>query len=381
MADFGAGIISRASDRRGEFSDRLFRQAALYEQGRQFDQSLKRGKDLSMDERDLQMIQRYQAGDRSPEVQSYIDARKAMETGKTTYSPDAYGNVRAVPASNPFDMLMENTSQPTLMDRHRAGEIGQPIIDDGTAYSSKDDAMVDRLMSLAQYEEETPQNPLSPQQWESMVMSGDTALPVLPEASDAYANSPVGDIESGKANVEVQKAGSMLPVKGAEADIAASQRGAETYAGKTAENQAELEAKLSPLDNMIGELEALGTDTVSKLPGGGLESLGARASDFLNSPSEQALAQAKLDTALPYLMGQAKALVRQPGEGTWTDADQMLINKMFIGENESLQSKIQKYNDLLSIMKRARGRITGQKEEFLQKTQSKPGFKYLGPRK
>lgn len=252
MANFGADIISRASDRRGEYVDRMFRQAHEYEQGRQFDQTQKNGKDLSMSERDLIMIQRAQAGDTSPEVKAYIKARDAMETGKTTYSPDAYGNVRAVPAANPFDMLMGSATGGFVGDRtnpegaipdavQRQGIEG--IMPDkradlpGTGANPDDilamlgtqggadngptsDSTFDRLMmpQLPTDQRPDPMTPLNEDQFAQMALTGQ-APKTLPQASGAYQNSPVGDIETGKANTEVQKAGSMLPAKQAEKQI------------------------------------------------------------------------------------------------------------------------------------------------------------------
>lgn len=417
MSDFGASIISRASDRRGEYVDRMFRQAQAYEQSRQFDVAAKSGKDLSMAERDLQMIQRAQAGDQSPEVKAYINARKAMEAGKTTYTVDPYNNVRAVPAPNPFDMLSESAgsytggqNKPTLMmGKHRAGEIGQPI-DDGTslpgAGAKPDDILAmlgvggdpsgppsdttfDRLMMPVPPTDgrPDPMRPLSEEQYAHMAMTGQMPgeegpdVPTLPPASDVYTNSPKGDIARGDARVAVEQAGSMLGVKSAEADIDASKAGAAAFNTKTGEQKAAIGAKLEPINNILGELEALDLSVLRNAPNGQLQGYGAAATNFLGTPSKAALAAAELDQKIPYFMSQIKNIVRNAGEGTFTKDDQAMIEPMSYQSSDPTEIKIQKYNQLKGMMQRARDRIAGDVQEYKASHGGKPGFKYLGVKK
>lgn len=169
-----------------------------------------------------------------------------------------------------------------------------------------------------------------------------------------------------------------LAKQGISADIGASAKQAEALATKRGEQQASAEAKLSPINEMISELEAIGTETINKLPGGTVQGIAAKATDMANYPNPGALAQARVDVVMPILLAKAKEVTRSAGEGTFTDADQKLLQEMVFDKGESTAAKMVKYNELLAVFKRSRDRITGKVTETEQKTKGKPGFKYLG---
>lgn len=392
MADYGANIVMQSigydqANQRALF-DRLMGIAQLGENKRQFNDTMdynrNKPKDLSLQEQILQDVMAYKQGTATPEQKLRLQSYADMEGDKTQYQADAYGNVRAVTSPNPIGVMLggggaadklfdtagleEMPAQPTPM-RNSTGA-GDMLFETSSALPQFDPGMA-------------PNRPLNPEEFEKMSMTGSIpdALPTLPPASGNYSGSPVEDIERGKERAKVEAAGSMLPVKAAEADIAASGKMAESYANKTGENQATADVKLEALNSMISELEAFGADTVSKLPGGATGYAGAYMSNKLNVPSGAAIAQGKLDSTLPMLMSQAKNLTRSAGEGTFTDADQKLINDMFFNETDSTSVKMEKYKTLLEVFGRARDRITGKQETFREQTKDKPGFKYIGVKK
>lgn len=196
------------------------------------------------------------------------------------------------------------------------------------------------------------------------------------EARPAYRGLPVPT--NTKQRQTTFEAQTDLAKQGTSADIGASAKQAETIATKRGEQQASTEAKLSSVNEMISELEAIGTDTINKLPGGTMESLAASVTNMANVPNAGALAQARVDVVMPILLAKAKEVTRGAGEGTFTDADQKLLNGMVFDKGESTAAKLVKYNELLAMFKRSRDRLTGKVTEGEQNTQGKPGFRYLG---
>jgi hypothetical protein len=75
-------------------------------------------KQPAMKERDLIAIQAYNAGDRSPEVVQYLNARKAQEGPKTQFIPNPLepGTLKAVPAPNAFGALLGRGEQAPTYD-------------------------------------------------------------------------------------------------------------------------------------------------------------------------------------------------------------------------------------------------------------------------
>lgn len=217
-----------------------------------------------------------------------------------------------------------------------------------------------------------PPAALTPQQQEALNARGDVmnrpAMP-LPQITPPAGAGPKTVQAAQEANVELSKTA-------AQSDIAAPAKGAEAYATKTGQLAAENEAKLPAIQGFIQELTSFGEENVKKLPSGTGESIAAWVSNKAGYPTESAIAQADLDSRLPLLMGQAKQIVRQAGEGTFTDYDAKALTNMIWESNDSTPVKLKKYETILGAMQRAEKRITGKSKEFT--SQNKPGFKYLG---
>lgn len=225
MVDFGANVLmqharNRMVNRR-DLYNRLYNNALL---------AHKRD-NPPLNRQILNDVIAIQNGTATPEQIARVKAQATIQGPKTQYTRDALGRLEPMTVPNPLDELVGGGPQPTAMDRYRAqgpfGEMGLPIIDDGT---SQDSSTFKRFSEGGQ---EAPGRPLSPREWEELVLSGTGpsdlervmedpqghGVPTLPEQSTEYQESPLGKAESGKAVTDVQKAGSMLPVLEAEKDI------------------------------------------------------------------------------------------------------------------------------------------------------------------
>lgn len=197
--------------------------------------------------------------------------------------------------------------------------------------------------------------------------------PAIPlSKTNAYvATTKVGQLEGFKTDEAIREAQ-------AKADIGASSKQAETVAAKRGEAQVSNEQKIQAVNNMISNLENFGIETVKQLPSGMLENIATKAINLSGNSNAATKAQARLDSTLPLLMANAKELTRSAGEGTFTDADQRIISNMFFNDNDSLDTKIEKYNTLLDIFKRTHDRLSGNVSQATQGTAGKLGFKFLG---
>lgn len=401
MANFGADIVMQNAANRGSFFDRMFNIAQSMEQSRQFEKQLKIPKDKSMAERDLDAIMRWKAGDQS--VRPYLEGRAAMEGAKTQYSPDPFnpGTLRAMTMPNSFEMLLGGSgisSAPDMTGQYRTPPFSgdapgtfDKLLDStlsGNMPPSPGIPQMDNQQYIAAILSGQIQSPESPdailQQYPidpaSLVTESPRSIPTLGDTG-RYQGSQKQQLDRGAAQTQVEQAGSMLPIDAAKADIEASKSGASSYASQAGKNQADFEAKIIPINNIIAELEDLGENTIKKLPSGFLESTGASLSNLAGYPTDQALAQSDIDVKLPYIQGQIKQIVRTAGEGTFTDADQAIVNKMVFKDTDSVAVKVKKYNQLLDLMKRGRDRITGTTETFAKKKESEPGWGYIGVKK
>lgn len=322
----------------------------------------------------------------TPDDQAALQVKSLFEGQKTTYEPDANGAIRAV-------------SQPTIWDRFQSMQGGMryqgrfpPI---GQSQPSQVGIPQADMMPMPQVSiadliapvERVPLAPpsaLTPQQAAALEARGNPfvgeAAP-LPTAQQPIRKITAPQLPYGATNTDVKAAEADIGLQktSAEADISAPTKQAEGYATKSGQLAAENEAKLPAIEGFIQELESFGVENVAKLPSGALESGAATVSNFFGYPTESAIAQADLDSRLPMLLGQAKQIVRQAGEGTFTDYDAKSLEKMIWKEADSERVKMQKYETILNAMKRAQQRIKGKTEEFTN--QSKPGFKYLGIKK
>lgn len=206
MADFGANILMQDASNRMQGSRDFYnmlmgvvqnaqnqKQQGIENERNQklLDYKLAQGPDLSMGERDLMMTQRYQQGDRSPEVTQYLQARAAMEGPKYQYTQDPMEPGKLIPQSfpNPFQAMMGGQS---------------PAAD---------------LFNMPQ---SVPDQPLTPEQWQRTMLTGNVPEipPVaaedlkessdlesmaysLPAADPSYMQSTKGKIDIGEANTKL----------------------------------------------------------------------------------------------------------------------------------------------------------------------------------
>lgn len=189
--------------------------------------------------------------------------------------------------------------------------------------------------------------------------------PTIP-GEGRYAGSPNQMKAIGEANVELQK-------QAAGADIAASQKGAETYQSKRAESQSGAEDQLTATENLIAEMQNLRW-LVAKQPSGLLGNVAAEATNILDVPSERMKAKADLGPALQKMIADAKDIIRKPGEGTFSEGDRKQIEEMFYDANDSAEIKARKYESLLGAMERAAARGRGRKIEYKEGQLGKPGW-------
>ncbi len=322
-------------------------------------------------------VARVVQGQGTPEDEKLIKFESILKGGETKYMPDEFGNVRAV-------------SQPTLYDRlYGAGT--QPMAvygQDGGGIPPVDMASLEGPTSIM---DKIPLPPMGGQYTGDNFEGGEPGIdlqriadakvrnaaavnkPAIPlSKTNAYvATTKVGQLEGFKTDEAIREAQ-------AKADIGASSKQAETVAAKRGEAQVSNEQKIQAVNNMISNLENFGIETVKQLPSGMLENIATKAINLSGNSNAATKAQARLDSTLPLLMANAKELTRSAGEGTFTDADQRIISNMFFNDNDSLDTKIEKYNTLLDIFKRTHDRLSGNVSQATQGTAGKPGFKFLG---
>lgn len=309
----------------------------------------------------------------TPDDQAALQVKSLFEGQKTTYQPDANGAIRAV-------------SQPTIWDRFQQMQGGQqyqgsfpPMGQQQPAQGGMAATNLGPMPSIS-VDQLSPPAALTPQQAAALDARGNPfaseAAPLpgtLPARKIVAPQLPYGatntDVEAAKADIGLQRTA-------AEADVTAPAKQAESYGATTGKLAAENEAKLPAIEGFIEELQSFGKENVAKLPSGALESGAAAVSNFFGFPTESAIAQADLDSRLPILLGQAKQIVRQAGEGTFTDYDAQALEKMIWKDTDSMPVKMKKYETILGAMQRAQQRIGNKSKEFT--SQIKPGFRYLG---
>jgi hypothetical protein len=127
---------------------------------------------------------------------------------------------------------------------------------------------------------------------------------------------------------------------------------------KKAENAAERESSVMNLDTVISAVDDL-KPKITKAPGGTIESLAAWATNKAGYPSEKAIVQGEIDSTLPTILGNVKSVIRQKGEGTFTDKDQENLERMMPKDNDSNPVKMAKLIAVNNEMKRLRAVRTG----------------------
>jgi hypothetical protein len=311
-------------------------------------------------------VARTVAGEGTPEDEALIKFESILKGGETKYMPDEHGNVRAVTQPTLYDRLYGSGGPSTYQPQYPAtGDLTIPTMTTEEFENPKTGSM------------STPadiSNPLTTADLNSDIFSGGEEGIDLKRIADAKnknaerVNQPAMDLSPSNAFVSKTPAGQKkafetdeaIRQKKAEANINVATKKEESYATKTGQIQAENEAKLPAIRGFIQELESFGEENVKKLPSGLAGSIAAKATNIAGLPNQQALAQADLDSILPTLMGQAKQITRQAGEGTFTDYDAQALEKMIWNDADSLPVKVKKYNTILGAMKRAEERLTGQ---------------------
>lgn len=131
----------------------------------------------------------------------------------------------------------------------------------------------------------------------------------------------------------------------------AKQKYLESYAGKTGEKAAETQGKGENIDNIITSIEGI-IKTVPQTPSGAFQSFAAKAGNFAGYPNPQAEAQAEIEGTIPILLGQVKNFIRSKGEGTFSDKDQALLDRMLPKDTDSVPVKLKKLQAVSDEFKR-----------------------------
>jgi hypothetical protein len=305
-----------------------------------------------------------QSGKGTPQDYQYLQAKDLIDGPKMVFDPATQNLVSSGTIMDRLESLGPRQYNPSFPPLGQSTMPGQ--------MNAVPPLSMDQLEQPMGRMGVNPPPALTPQQQQALNARGDVmnrpAIPLPQVITPVGASSRIAQAAQ-EANVDVQKTA-------AQADISSAAKGAESYASKTGQLAAENEAKLPAIQGFIEELSSFGKENVEKLPSGMGQSTAAFVSNKLGYPTESAIAQADLDSRLPTLMGQAKQIVRQAGEGAFTDYDAQSLEKMIWKPDDSMAVKIKKYETILGAMQRAEKRITGKSKEFT--SQNKPGFKYLG---
>lgn len=195
-------------------------------------------------------------------------------------------------------------------------------------------------------------------------------ITVPPELQNNPKAAQTATEEAIKGNIDLQK-------KAAETEMGVSAAGAEAYSKAKGEDAANKENTLVSLDTVLSSLDSL-EKIIGETPSGGLQSTTAKIGNFLGKPNPQALAQADVDAAMPVILSNVKTVIRQKGEGTFSDADQKLLDRMLPLDSDSTPVKIRK---LLAVKKefvRLKSQRTESTDLYREQNASNPGFKYIG---
>lgn len=305
--------------------------------------------------------ERMVSGQGTPEDEIFLKAASALEGPKMQMTSDPVtGAAHFVQGPSLIDSLMAASGKQYRPQYNPVGQVGQ------ADFTGMDIPAVDLNQPAPQGPIPPPMKPQGNNLVENLMKQDIFQTPQI-AGEGRYAGSPNQMRAVGEANVALRQ-------KSGEADISASQKGAETYESETAKIAAAKQSKADALGNFIAQLESFGEENVSKLPGGLVGSIAAKATNLANVPSESAKAQARFETNFPILIAEAKNFVRTAGEGTFTDADRKAIEKMVWNDSDALEVKKEKYNELLRIMKNSRSNITGQKEQYIGSQRGKPGW-------
>jgi hypothetical protein len=316
----------------------------------------------------FESVSRVVSGQGTPEDAIRIQAQSALEGQKTQYTKDEMGNL--VPSTGPslYDRVYgqgkPSAYKPIYPSEQELGQIGQA---DFTGIK------IPQVDMNAPIQGGAVRPPMPPDGYKGVLdrlMAQDVLSPDAIAGAGRYTGSPAQQKKTGEANIDIAQ-------KKIEAGITPTQKGAETLETERAKTVAANEGKVAALSSMIDELEAF-QPNIEKLPSGAIQSMAASATNLAGVPSNKALAQARMESTFPVLLSNAKQLVRTAGEGTFTDADQRIINDMLFSKNDANEVKAEKYNTLVDIFKRTRSRLTGSTEKYMGERKGSPAFKYIG---
>jgi len=186
-----------------------------------------------------------------------------------------------------------------------------------------------------------------------------SALPVAPQLDDTALEMAAAE-EAARQTVpykkqfgeELAKTDVLPKNEATKAAIGVMAKGDEVTAIKQAEYSSAKPKKLDAIGRIKSNmLEA--SKSLEDLPRGKIQQAGKyAASDIAGFPTKMATASAKINTLLPAIVQDIKQLVREPGEGTFTDADQALVAQMAFDPNAPLEAKLASYEALMGVMER-----------------------------
>lgn len=262
----------------------------------------------------------------TPQERAAIETKAAMEGQKTTFQTDPEGFVRSVTQPNPYEQFLGGLGQQKMTPPFSPKPMATNV-----------DAQLDSLGSPPPMQNFMP--PI-PQTSQNMPLQ-QSQLP------NPLMQSPLGRAEQTKALADVQKQ-EMLRSGDVE------QAGAEAFMKKVAEAEASKPKKLAAAARIQDNLR-VAESLLRDLPEGAIERFGTYVgSDIFGLPSKQAQALGEVDTLLPVLVSDAKQIVREPGEGTFTDADQRLIQNMFFDPAAPYGVKLAQLRQIDGVMERYR---------------------------
>ena len=143
-----------------------------------------------------------------------------------------------------------------------------------------------------------------------------------------------------------------------EAVVSADAKGIEAYNKEKSETQAKSEAKLPSINMLEASIDKM-LGKSGELPGGMLNRGISMLSNAVNRPNSGAMAEAKVSPEFSFTLAKMKELTKTPGEGSFTDADQRIINEMVYDKNDSIPVIQEKLKTLKDILGRYKGTIKG----------------------
>ncbi len=312
-----------------------------------------------------------------------LKAMDTLEGQKTTFEPNALGYLQAQTTPNPYGQMLSRLGGGGLDNLYTQG-----INPSAQTYTSGQD-----LSTLPALEDNIPQmagqdmfmfdgyggvDPMAASQAainnrKQAIASGlptpDMGLP--PEGSalpwttldiDQTANDMMAMEDAGidrnsplyqqKVTEEAAKSALLQSNEAAKAAIGVAAKGDEVAATEAAKYEASKPKKLDAINRIKGNMMEA-EKALSDLPRGLIQAgAGYLASGVAGFPTKMATAEAKVNTLLPAILQDMKQLVREPGEGTFTEGDAKSIQGMVFDPNAPLEAKLASYQALMGVMQR-----------------------------